>query len=174
MSEEIGISSSLSEQERYRELISRSVHLFRKEDNLLSSLSNCTSVVKTLFPKISWCGFYINDGEKLVLGPFQGSLACTEIPFGKGVCGTAYHTRTTQIVPDVHKYPGHIACSSLTNSEIVVPFFVGSVCFGVLDLDSYEFNAFNHEDAFYLEKFLQYFATEVITNSRKDIFLTRK
>lgn len=101
-----------------------------------------------------WTGFYRVDQEsdQLVLGPFQGPVACTRIPFGKGVCGTAWERGETVIVPDVHKFPGHIACSSASNSEIVVPVFQNNQIIAVLDIDSTEFNTFDHTDKEWLEK----------------------
>ena len=109
-----------------------------------------------------WVGFYLVENEKLILGPFQGPLACTEIKFGKGVCGTAWSRGETIIVKDVHQFPGHIACSSETNSEIVLPVIdsKGRVV-AVLDIDSTEFSYFDNIDQKYLEKMLKWFASEV-------------
>lgn len=101
-----------------------------------------------------WIGFYLVDEKRnhLYLGPFQGPLACTQISFGKGVCGSAWEKKQTFIVADVHEFPGHIACSALSNSEIVVPIFKGDQVMAVLDIDSVDFNAFDQTDQMYLEK----------------------
>ena len=95
--------------------------MLRKEDNLITNLSNFTAALKQTFSKISWVGFYLFDGTKLYLGPFQGKVACTEIKIGSGVCGTSAQRKETIIVPDVDKFPGHIACDVESRSEIVVP-----------------------------------------------------
>src|SRR5699024_10251122 len=100
---------------------------------------------------VSWCGFYLKQNESLILGPFQGKIACTTIALGKGVCGTAAANNETLIVPNVHEFPGHIACDAASNSEIVLPLLVANEVYGVLDLDSTNFHRFSAEDA----KFLQ-------------------
>ena len=130
-------------------------------DALISNLSNFVAILKSHFD-FFWVGFYLVENEKLILGPFQGPLACTEIKFGKGVCGTAWSRRETIIVDDVHQFPGHIACSSETNSEIVLPLIdsKGRVV-AVLDIDSTEFSDFDNIDQKYLEKMLKLFASEV-------------
>lgn len=99
-----------------------------------------------------WTGFYLVEGRELLLGPFCGADACTRIPFGKGVCGAAWREKRTIIVPDVEQFPGHIACSSESKSEIVVPMFSGQEVFGVLDVDSDRYNAFDSTDALFLEQ----------------------
>ena len=119
---------------------------------LISNLSNASALLNTI-DKINWCGFYLNDGEKLVLGPFQGDVACTVIPYGKGVCGTAFETKSTIIVDDVNQFKGHIACSSVSKSEIVVPIIVSSIVKAVIDIDAPIFNRFDKEDATLLEAF---------------------
>ena len=135
--------------------------LISKRDALVSSLANFVAVLKSQF-NFFWVGFYLVDDDKLTLGPFQGPLACTEIKFGKGVCGTAWSERKTIIVGDVHQFPGHIACSSETNSEIVLPVInaEGKVV-AVLDIDSITFNDFDAVDQKYLEKLLKWFASQV-------------
>lgn len=119
---------------------------------LISNLSNASALLNTI-DNINWCGFYLNDGEKLILGPFQGEVACTVIPYGKGVCGTAFETRSTIIVDDVNRFIGHIACSSVSKSEIVVPIIVSSIVKAVIDIDAPISNRFNQEDAILLEAF---------------------
>lgn len=135
--------------------------LISKRDALVSSLANFVAVLKSQFD-FFWVGFYLVDDNKLILGPFQGPLACTEIKFGKGVCGTAWSECKTIIVGDVHQFPGHIACNSKTNSEIVLPVInaEGKVV-AVLDIDSITFNDFDAVDQKYLEKLLKWFASQV-------------
>ena len=119
---------------------------------LISNLSNAAALLNTI-DNINWCGFYLNDGEKLILGPFQGEVACTVIPYGKGVCGTAFETKSTIIVEDVNEFKGHIACSSVSKSEIVVPIIVNNIVKAVIDIDAPVFNRFNQKDAVLLETF---------------------
>ena len=119
---------------------------------LISNLSNAAALLNTI-NNINWCGFYLNDGEKLILGPFQGEVACTVIPYGKGVCGTAFETKSTIIVEDVNEFKGHIACSSVSKSEIVVPIIVNNSVKAVIDIDAPVFNRFNQKDAVLLETF---------------------
>ena len=117
---------------------------------------------KQSFDKISWAGFYLYDGKKLYLGPFQGKIACTQIELGKGVCGISALKRETIIVPDVDKFPGHIVCDSDAKSEIVVPIIKDGNLFGVLDLDSSLLNSFNETDKIYLEKLCKFFSEKII------------
>ena len=119
---------------------------------LISNLSNASALLNTI-DNINWCGFYLNDGEKLILGPFQGDVACTVIPYGKGVCGTAFETKSTIIVDDVNQFKGHIACSSVSKSEIVVPIIVNNIVKAVIDIDAPIFNRFDQKDATILEAF---------------------
>lgn len=123
------------------------------ESDMVANMANVAALLHEEFG-FWWTGFYRVDQEsdQLVLGPFQGPVACTRIPFGKGVCGTAWERSETVIVPDVHQFPGHIACSSASNSEIVVPVFQGKKVIAVLDIDSTEFNTFDQTDKEWLEK----------------------
>ncbi|MDR1234659.1 MAG: GAF domain-containing protein [Mycoplasmataceae bacterium] len=116
--------------------------LLNDEDDLISGLANVSSVINAYITNINWCGFYLIKNNKLVLGPFQGLPACTRIDIGKGVCGTAAKTKTPLIVPNVHKFPGHIACDVNSQSEVVIPLFKNSKIFGVLDIDSPKLNRF--------------------------------
>ena len=126
--------------------------LYDPEVPWYSNLSNaCALLYKELQPW--WVGFYIVEGNNLHLGPFQGPVACTTIPKGKGVCGTAWQTEKSIVVPNVHLFPDHIACSEVSNSEIVVPIFIANKVWGVLDIDSADFDTFNATDALELEKF---------------------
>ena len=112
----------------------------------LPALANCAALLWENLDRINWAGFYLLKKDTLYLGPFQGKVACTVIPVGKGVCGTAAATKEIQLVPDVHQFPGHIACDSASNSEIVVPIFKDGEVFGVLDIDSPYFARFTAED----------------------------
>ena len=140
--------------------------LLNSEYPLISNLSNLTAALKQTFDKISWVGFYIFEERKLYLGPFQGKVACTSIEPGKGVCGTAAVNKESIIVADVNKFPGHIVCDAGSKSEIVVPIINkdGSL-YGVLDLDSTEYSAFNEIDKKYLEEISVFLTNNtIITN----------
>ena len=163
--EEIKIENHLAEEERYRLLTSQLKSLLTNNDNLISNLSNCTAAIKEVFDKVSWVGFYLFDGEKLYLGPFQGKVACTTIEMGKGVCGTAASKKESILVTDVHKFPGHIACDSGSRSEIVVPILRRDSLIGVLDLDSYDFNSFDETDKKYLEEICKFLSDEIFPSS---------
>lgn len=118
-------------------------------------LANASALIWQSMNRLNWAGFYlVNDGE-LVLGPFQGKVACTRIAFGKGVCGSCVLADSTLVVPDVHSFSGHIACDSASNSEIVVPIHKDGAIYGVLDLDSPEFSRFTEEDRIGLESFVK-------------------
>jgi len=118
----------------------------------VSILSNASALLYENMEELNWCGFYLNTGKKLVLGPFQGKIACTAIDYGAGVCGTAYSRNETVLVKDVHCFDGHIACDSASNSEIVVPIHVKGRIFGVLDIDSPRLERFDERDKEGLEK----------------------
>ena len=119
----------------------------------MTNLANASALLNEKLDGINWVGFYTIKDGRLVLGPFQGKVACTIIPMGKGVCGTAAATDSTQLVLDVHKFPGHIACDSASNSEIVIPMHRSGEVFGVLDIDSPLFNRFDENDKAGLEEF---------------------
>ena len=122
---------------------------------IVSNLSNASALLYQTLPALNWAGFYLYRDGLLVLGPFQGKTACTKIAMGKGVCGTAAAINKTQLVPDVHQFPGHIACDNASNSEIVIPIHKDGQLFGVLDLDSPVLNRFNRDDQLGLELFVQ-------------------
>ena len=124
--------------------------LLAGESDRTANLANAAALIHETFG-FWWTGFYLVQGRELVLGPFQGPVACTRIPFGKGVCGTAWERRETVVVPDVEAFPGHIACSSASRSEIVVPVLKGEEVLAVLDIDSRELATFDKEDAAGLE-----------------------
>lgn len=119
----------------------------------IANLANASALLWEYLQDINWAGFYLLEGDKLVLGPFQGKTACIEIPVGKGVCGTAVKENKTQLVPDVHQFPGHIACDCASNSEIVIPLKKEGKIIGVLDIDSPSYDRFSLEDATGLEEF---------------------
>lgn len=125
-----------------------------KESDKLANLCNTMAFIKEL-PDVSWAGVYIERDGELVLGPFQGKAACNRIKIGSGVCGTAFEEGRTLVVPDVEKFPGHIACDSLSKSEIVVPIICNDKKIGVLDLDSYSLNRFNEADREKLEEIVR-------------------
>jgi GAF domain-containing protein len=137
---------------RYNILIKQIEELINLKDPLITNLSNITAAIKQSFTEVSWVGFYLTKDNKLFLGPFQGKVACTQIKFGEGVCGVCAEKKETIVVPNVHDFPGHIACDSESNSEIVIPLLKNEKLFGVLDLDSYNFSAFNSTDKVWLEK----------------------
>ena len=146
-------SYKMDKQSKYRELLSQIEVFANAEDKAISVLSNCAAVMKMVFPKeYFWVGFYIVDGNELVLGPFQGTPACTRIKHGRGVCGTAWKEGRSIVVEDVEEFPGHIACSSLSRSEVVVPIFSEGIVVGEIDIDSTELSTFDDMDREYLKK----------------------
>lgn len=150
MSEALAISST-DKASRYRELLPQLESLVADEPDLIANLANIVAALRELLPVASWVGFYITRptprGEELVLGPFQGKIACVRIAFGRGVCGTAAAEQRTVIVEDVARFPGHIACDAGSRSEIVVPIVRDGRVVAVLDVDSYELAAFDQVDA---------------------------
>lgn len=130
----------------YKELISQVDALTAGVPHQIANLANTAAAIWQAMERINWAGFYLMDGGKLVLGPFQGKPACIEIRVGRGVCGTAVAEKKTQLVENVHEFPGHIACDSASNSEIVVPIFKNGEIFGVLDIDSPYYARFSQED----------------------------
>ena len=153
----------MTRKEQYNQLILQIAGLIKDETNLVGILANVSAALHDTFPeRFFWVGFYLQEnGNMLRLGPFQGSVACYVIPFGKGVCGKAWEEERTLIVPDVEKFPGHIACSSLSRSEIVVPMYDDSHTFrGVLDIDSTRLNDFNEDDKEGLERIIKLLMAE--------------
>ncbi|SEF47155.1 GAF domain-containing protein [Bacillus sp. ok061] len=141
--------------QQYETVIKQLDALLTGESNVVANLSNASALLNQFLDRVNWVGFYVTEGDQLVLGPFQGMPACVRIPFGRGVCGVAAETKTTQLVADVHQFPGHIACDSASNSEIVVPIVKEGAVIGVLDIDSPEKNRFDEVDQRYLEKFVE-------------------
>jgi len=150
----IEVDPNVSRVERYRVLETSLVSLLEGESDPLANLSNAAALLAQSLDRINWCGFYLLRGEELVLGPFQGKPACVRIAPGKGVCGTAAARRETVVVPDVNRFPGHIACDPASRSEIVVPIQENGVLRGVLDVDAPEPARFDEEDRNGLERFV--------------------
>ena len=142
------MSTPAAKREAYAMLRAQTEALLHGERDWLANLAQFAALVYGTVPALNWAGFYMaRDNEELVLGPFQGKVACVRIPYGRGVCGTAAATREVQVVPDVHAFPGHIACDSASNSEIVVPLIHAGHVLGVLDLDSPQLARFDEIDA---------------------------
>jgi L-methionine (R)-S-oxide reductase len=154
MAEELLISTSSDKVERYRVLLSQINALVQGEQDLIANLSNIAAALKQSM-NFFWVGFYIVKNNQLVLGPFQGPVACTRIDFGKGVCGFSWKEKKTIIVPDVEKFPGHISCNSASKSEIVLPALKNNEVVLVLDVDSDKLNDFDSNDESALESLMR-------------------
>ena len=154
MAEEIIIPKGVSKTEKYEALIPQLKSLVESEPDTIANMANISAALKEVF-SFYWVGFYIVRGEQLVLGPFQGPIACTRIRYGKGVCGTAWKEQKTILVPNVDEFPGHIACSSLSKSEIVIPVFRQEEVVAVLDVDSESLNYFDKTDEKYLSEIVE-------------------
>jgi len=154
MSEDLSITEGTKE-EQYKALLPQIKALITGEKDLIANLANITAALKQQFSWL-WVGFYLVKEDELVLGPFQGPIACTRIKKGRGVCGKSWELASTLIVPNVEEFPGHIACSSLSKSEIVVPLFKEKEVVGVLDVDSEDLNSFDTIDQQYLEEVLSW------------------
>ena len=141
----------MSKIEIYQSLLPQIESLISGETDTIANMANVAAALHDAFG-FWWSGFYRVEGQQLVLGPFQGPIACTRIPYNKGVCGTAWQRAETVIVPNVHEFAGHIACSSASNSEIVVPILRAGQVIAVLDIDSTDFGTFDETDQLYLEK----------------------
>ena len=158
MAEDLTIITGTKE-EQYKAILPQIKGLLEGEEDLIANLANICAALKEQFGWL-WVGFYLVKNDELVLGPFQGPVACTRIKKGRGVCGTSWEKEETLIVPDVEKFPGHIACSSLSRSEIVLPLRSGEKVVGVFDIDSAELNTFDDVDKSYLEKILNLLPSE--------------
>lgn len=154
MAEELTISSSADKAEKYKNLLPQIVGLIHGESDMIANLANMAAALKQTMD-FFWVGFYIVKDDELVLGPFQGPIACTRIKLGKGVCGTAWQKAETIIVPNVDEFPGHITCSSKSKSEIVVPIIRNEEVKLILDVDSDQLNDFDDIDAQYLSQILE-------------------
>jgi len=153
MAEDLTIIQTTDKATQYQSLIPQIEALITGEDDLIANLANICAALKEQF-KWFWVGFYMVKNNELVLGPFQGPVACTRIARGKGVCGTSWELADTLIVADVDEFPGHIACSSLSRSEIVIPLFKDGIVAGVLDVDSEHLAQFDETDKKYLEQII--------------------
>ncbi len=143
---------SLDKPALYARLAEQAEHLLAGESDPIANAANLSALLYHSLPEVNWCGFYLFDGEELVVGPFQGQPACVRIAIGAGVCGTAAREKRTMVVPDVHQFPGHIACDARSRAELVVPLFAAERLLGVLDLDSPTPSRFDDEDAAGLER----------------------
>lgn len=144
----------MTKEEKYISILPQAASLLEGEDDIIANMANLSALLHQAFG-FWWTGFYRVAGKELVLGPFQGPLACVHIPFGRGVCGTAWKNGETVVVPDVEEFPGHIACSSESRSEIVVPVWKDGGIVAVLDIDSRELGCFDDIDRKYLEKIVE-------------------
>ena len=144
----------MTKADKYQEVYKAIESVVSGESDQIANMANTAALLHEAFG-FWWTGFYIVKGDQLVLGPFQGPVACTRIGFGKGVCGTAWKRRETIVVPDVHQFPGHIACNSLSQSEIVVPMFQNDNIHAVLDIDSKDLSTFDETDKEWLEKIVR-------------------
>jgi len=151
-----------SKEDIYEGIVAQIEFLFKEESNQTANLANAIAIMKSTSLPFFWIGFYIVEGEELVLGPFQGLPATSRIAFGKGVCGTGWKEEKTQLVPDVNLFPGHIACNCYSQSEVVVPVFFQGKVVAVLDTDSDQKDDFDQTDVSYLEK-----TAEIIGNNWK-------
>lgn len=151
--------------ELYQLLEAQLRSLLEGETDLIANTANMAALIYHTLPDLNWAGFYFLNGDVLILGPFQGQVACVRIPLGKGVCGTAAKERKTQVVKNVHEFPGHIACDSASNSEIVIPIIQQEKVLGVLDLDSPSLARFDETDRAGLEKLVEVLLLQLSQNS---------
>lgn len=154
MAEQLLINHHLSKEAKYKELLPQLQSLIGNEPDIIANMANITAALKQTF-NFFWVGFYQVKRDELVLGPFQGTIACTRIRKGKGVCGTAWKENRIMIVPNVNTFPGHIACDAASQSEIVVPLYYRDEMVAVLDVDSEQINHFDETDALYLRQITQ-------------------
>lgn len=152
--QELQLKANSNKEENYKNLIPQIEALVLSEKDLIANLANISAALKSAF-NWWWVGFYLVKQNELILGPFQGPVACTRIGIGRGVCGSAWQQAQTIIVADVEKFPGHIACSSASKSEIVLPIIINNHVIGVLDIDSELLNHFDETDQLYLEKLIR-------------------
>ncbi len=144
----------------YTQMLAQAKSLCKGEKNFIANSANISALIYELFEDINWIGFYMRLDDELILGPFQGKIACIHIPMGQGVCGTSAEKRETLLVPDVHKFPGHIACDSASNSEIVAPLIKDGKLYGVIDCDSPIFERFGEPEKEFFEGICQILTEE--------------
>ncbi len=171
MTEQTVINKNSSDAEIYVSLLPQLESILSPGDPVISVLSNITSLLKEAFGKISWVGFYLLKEDTMYLGPFQGKLACTYIKSGKGVCGTAVMEKKTIMVDDVNSFEGHISCDTGSRSEIVIPIISNGIVYGVLDIDSYSYSAFNETDKIFLEKTVELIIRKIDLEKIKNIII---
>lgn len=159
-----------TKEENYQLVLKQLGSLLEGEKNVIANLANASALLNQFLTDVNWVGFYLKDGEELVLGPFQGLPACVRIPIGKGVCGTAAKNKTSLIVADVNKFPGHIACDARSQSELVVPLLKDGEVIGVLDIDSPVQNRFDEIDQKYLEQFTEMITAHLSFENKKRLF----
>jgi len=155
MFEAQSLPSSASKRDLYASLAQQLAALLEGEPDAIANAANTSALIYQLLPDLNWAGFYFMRGSELVLGPFQGKTACVRIAVGRGVCGTSVERKASLVVPDVHAFPGHIACDSASRSELVVPLIKEGRVLGVLDLDSPHPNRFDEEDRLGCERLVQ-------------------
>ena len=158
MSHTLHTTTTSSKEEQYKTLLPQLKALIEGETDTIANFANISAALKMTFD-FFWVGFYIVKKDELILGPFQGTIACTRIKYGKGVCGTAWKEKRTVIVEDVNQFPGHIACDAASQSEIVVPLFRNDEVIAVLDIDSEHLNHFDEVDALYLKQVVELLET---------------
>ena len=159
-----------TKEKNYQLVLKQLGSLLEGEKNVIANLANASALLNQFLTDVNWVGFYLKDGEELVLGPFQGLPACVRIPIGKGVCGTAAKNKTSLIVADVNKFPGHIACDARSQSELVVPLLKDGEVIGVLDIDSPVQNRFDEIDQKYLEQFTEMITAHLSFENKKRLF----
>lgn len=155
---DIKIFDGMSTEEKYSSMISAVKGLVDTDDSKISKLANASALINAIVGRMNWCGFYLDNGKELELGPFQGMPACTKINYTSGVCGKSFSTKTTLRVDDVHSFEGHIACDAASNSELVIPIIKEGKCLGVLDMDSAEFSRFSELEEKYIVKCVEIIA----------------
>ncbi|MDY4129501.1 GAF domain-containing protein [Peptostreptococcus anaerobius] len=158
---DIKIFDGLSTEEKYASMVMAIRGLVDTDDSVVSKLANASALINAIVGRMNWCGFYLDNGKQLELGPFQGMPACTKINYESGVCGRAFSTKKTLRVDDVHNFEGHIACDAASNSELVIPIIKDGVCKGVLDMDSAEFSRFGELEEKYIGECVKIIETYV-------------
>lgn len=151
----LDVINKMTSEEKYKYMLILLEGQLSSEEDIYANISNATAIIYAIMDRLNWSGFYFIRNEQLVLGPFQGKPACNRIAIGKGVCGTAVSTREIQRIANVHEFPGHIACDSASNSEIVIPIIKDDKVYGVLDIDSPELERFTELEEKYLVKFME-------------------
>lgn len=165
----MSVEPASSKYDLYQQICEQLSELLGDEQDFIANAANTSALLYQMLPDVNWVGFYTVEGKELVLGPFQGKPACVRIPFGKGVCGTAAQTRKTIVVPDVHAFPGHIACDTASQSEIVVPLLNWGKLLGVLDIDSPTLYRFNEDDREGVESIVAVFLSSQATHDLPDL-----